>query len=132
MTLEGDPISLAKYKDKAKYKAGDKKQIIHISDLILVDIGRNEVINIEGKQYKFRRKGINELNNYDFIEQNYVNTHYPKFKIVRTVVLYGSKKEQIIEIEVGFLLNENGQLILGIQAPQLFKEAIKNLLDFWK
>lgn len=130
--LKGDPIPLAKYKDKAKYKNGDKEQIIHIPDLILIDFGRSEVINIEGKKYKFKQNGIDELNNYDFIEQNYINKHYPNFKIIRTVVLYGSQEEEIIEVEIGFLLNGNGQLILGIKAPQLFKEAIKNLLDFWK
>jgi len=32
---------------------------------------------------------------------------------------------------VGFLLNKNGDLVLGIKAPKLFKEAIKNLIDFW-
>jgi hypothetical protein len=31
-----------------------------------------------------------------------------------------------------FLLNEAGNLILGIKAPELFKEAVKNLLDFWR
>jgi hypothetical protein len=57
--------------------------------------------------------------------------HYPKFKILRTVVLYGSTEEATIEIEIGFLLNENGKLILGVKAPKLFKDAIANLLDFW-
>jgi len=128
---EGEPIPLAKYKDRAKYKEGDKTQIIEIPDLILIDFGRSEVINVEGKKYKFRRNGIEELNNYEHIEKNYILKHYPEFKIIRTVVLYGSKETEIIEIEVGFLLNENGQLILGIKAPELFKEAITNLLDFW-
>ena len=132
ITKEGKHIQLAKYKDKDKYKAGDKEKIIHIPDLILIDFGRSEVINIEGKKYAFRKNGIEELNNYDFIEENYILKYYPKFKILRTVVLYGSKEEKIIEIEVGFLLNENGKLILGIKAPKLFKDAIKNLLDFWK
>lgn len=132
ITKEGDHIPLAKYKDTAKYKAGDKKgQFINIPDLILIDFGRNEVINIEGKKYVFRNDGIKELNNYSFIENNYILKYYPKFKIIRTVVLYGSKEEKIIEMEVGFLLNEYGQLILGIKAPEIFKEAIKNLLDFW-
>jgi hypothetical protein len=131
ITKEGEAIPLAKYKDREKYKAGDKEQIIHIPDLILIDFGRSEVINIEGKKYKFRSQGIAELANYDFIEQNYIKKYYPKFKILRTVVLYGSKEKQIVEIEIGFLLNENGELILGIKAPQLFQEAIKNLLDFW-
>ncbi len=131
ITKEGEAIPLAKYKDREQYKAGDKEQIIHIPDLILIDFGRTEVINIEGKKYKFRSKGIAELANYDFIEQNYIKKHYPKFKILRTIVLYGGTENQIIEIEIGFLLNENGELILGIKAPKLFQDAIKNLLDFW-
>jgi hypothetical protein len=131
ITKAGDAIPLAKYKDKAKYKGGDKSEIIHIPDLILIDFGQNEVINIEGKKYKFRKDGIAELNNYDFIEENYIKKHYPDFQILRTVVLYGSQEKQLIEIEIGFLLNENGELILGIKAPKLFQEAIKNLLDFW-
>ena len=44
----------------------------------------------------------------------------------------GVRRKKIIEMKVGFLLNKKGQLILGIKAPKLFKEAIKNLLDFWR
>jgi hypothetical protein len=131
ITKNGEHIPLEKYKDKVKYKGGDKEQIVHIPDLILIDFGRSEVINVEGKKYKFRQNGIDELNNYDFIEKNYILKYYPNFKILRTVVLYGSSEEEIIEIEIGFLLNENGQLILGVKAPKLFKDAITNLLDFW-
>lgn len=131
ITKNGEHIPLEKYKDRKKYKDGDKEQIIHIPDLILIDFGRSEVINVEGKKYAFRNNGIAELGNYDYIEKNYILKHYPKFKVIRTVVLYGSTEEKIIEIEIGFLLNENGQLILGVKAPKLFQEAIKNLLDFW-
>jgi hypothetical protein len=131
ITNKGDCIPLEKYKDREKYKGGDKEQIIHIPDLILIDFGKNEVINVEGKKYCFRHNGIAELGNYDYIEKNYILKHYPEFKILRTVVLCGSTEEKIIEVEVGFLLNEKGQLILGLKAPRTFNEAIKNLLDFW-
>jgi len=131
ITSDGKYIPLAKYMDRIKYKAGDKLQIINIPDLILIDFDRNEIINIEGKKYSFRKKGISGLANYNFIEKNYILKYYPKFKIIRTVVLTGSNEEKIIEIEVGFLLNQNGKLVLGIKAPDLFKEAIKNLIDFW-
>ena len=57
--------------------------------------------------------------------------YYPKFKIVRTVVLYGSNNERVAEIEVGFLLNERGKLVLGVRAPKLFTKAITNLLTYW-
>jgi hypothetical protein len=131
LTSKGEHIQLAKYTNREKYKAGDKSKIIYIPDLILIDNMRNEIINIEGKKYKFCKKGIEQIKSYDFIEKNYIKKYYPNFKIIRTIVLYGSKKKEIIEIEVGFLLNKNGDLILGIKAPELFGQAVKNLLNFW-
>ena len=131
VTKTGEHLALEKYVDRDAYKAGDKSQIIFIPDLVLLDIDEIEAITIEGKKYEFKQNGINELNNYDAFENIYLKRYYPEFKIVRTVVLYGSTEEQVAEIEVGFLLNENGKLVLGIKAPKLFKLAISNLLDYW-
>lgn len=131
ITSDGKHIPLEKYSDRKAYKAGNKKKIISIPDLILIDFGRSEIINIEGKKYKFRKDGIKELKSFGDIEKNYIKKYYPKYKIIRTVVLYGGTEKKVVEIEVGFLLNENGDLVLGIKAPALFREAIKNLLDFW-
>lgn len=131
ITSDGKYIPLEKYSDRKAYKAGNKNKIISIPDLILIDFGRSEVINIEGKKYQFRQNGIEELKGFADIEKTYIKKYYPKFKITRTVVLYGGTETKIIEIEVGFLLNENGDLVLGIKAPKLFRDAIKNLLDFW-
>ena len=128
---EGEPIPLPKYKDRTLYKSGKKDEIIFIPDLVLLDFARNEIINIEGKKYQFRNNGIAELANYDYIEKHYIQKYYPKYKIIRTVVLYGGKATELIEIEIGFLLNQSGKLILGLKAPCIFHEAIKNLLDFW-
>ena len=131
ITKQGKPIPLKKYSDRVAYKKGDKSKAISIPDLILIDFGRNQIINIEGKKYQFKEQGIEELKNFDDIEKTYIKKHYPEFKIIRTLVLYGGKQKKIVEIQVGFLLNQNGDLILGIKAPKLFKEAIKNLIDFW-
>ncbi len=131
ITSDGKHIPLKKYSDRKAYKAGNKKKIISIPDLILIDFGRSEIINIEGKRYKFRKDGIRELKSFGDIEEIYIKKYYPKYKIIRTVVLYGGTAKKVVEIEVGFLLNEKGDLILGIRAPRLFREAIKNLLDFW-
>ena len=131
ITKDGDPIPLKKYSDRKAYKRGNKKKIIAIPDLILIDFGRSEIINIEGKKYKFQNQGIKELKAFKDIEKIYIEKYYPKFKITRTVVLYGGKAKKIIKVKIGFLLNEDGDLVLGIRAPELFKEAIKNLLDFW-
>lgn len=55
ITANGEPIALEKYKDRTKYKAGDKNQIIFIPDLVLIDFDKSEIINIEGKKYKFKQ-----------------------------------------------------------------------------
>lgn len=127
----GKAIALEKYEDKEAYKSGDKSKRLFIPDLILLDSERLEIINIEGKKYEHKDKGIEKLKNYDFIEKAYISKFYPHCKIIRTLVLFGSDNEKVIEIEVGFLLNNQGKMILGIKAPQIFIIALKNLLDFW-
>ncbi len=131
ITKEGKPIPLEKYSDREAYKRGDKSKIISIPDLILIDFERCEIINVEGKRYEFRHRAIEELNNFDDIEKRYVKKYYPEYKVIRTVVLYGGQEERLEEVEISFLLNKKGGLVLGIKPPELFKEAIKNLIDFW-
>ncbi|MDK4651379.1 hypothetical protein QG070_10255, partial [Kingella kingae] len=71
--------------DRESYKAGDKTAIAYIPDLILLDVERLKVLNIEGKTYANRAKGIAELVNYDFIESHYIHPQYPDYHIIRTV-----------------------------------------------
>lgn len=115
-----------------KQKQGNKGESFPIPDLILIDMERLQILNIEGKTYQNRLNGIDKLNNYNLIENKYIKPNYPSYKIMRTVVIYGSQNNEIAEIEIGFMLNENGKMILGIQAPPLFTQAIHNLLDYWK
>ncbi len=130
-TSSGECIPLKKYYDRQAYKSGNKSQIIFIPDLVLIDVKEKEIIEIEGKKYECRQNGINELNNYDTFDECYVKKYYLPYKIVRTVVVYGGSIENLCEIEIGFLLNEKGKMILGIKAPKLFIRAIRNLLNYW-
>lgn len=132
VTSTGEYIPLVKYIDRTAYKDGDKSKIVAIPDLVLIDIKETEIITIEGKTYENCGKGIDKLQCYDAFEELYIKSSYPQFKVIRTVVLYGSNHEKISEIQVGFLLNEQGKLVLGIKAPKLFRRAICNLLDYWK
>jgi hypothetical protein len=132
ITKEGNPVVLAKYFDREKYKAGDKTQIIPIPDLVLIDIDRIKIINVEGKKYENMEQGIRELDGFDNIEKLYIKKYYPEYDIIRTVVLYGGTKEKIEKIEVSFLLNSLGLMVISVKAPALFKEAIKNLTDYWR
>lgn len=132
ITSSGENIPIAKYSDRESYKLGDKSKKIAIPDLVLLDFDRKEIINIEGKKYEFRQNGIDELSTYDDIEREYIKKYYPNCKIIRTVVLYGSHEAHISEIEVCFLLNEDGDMILGMSAPAIIKEALSRVIDYWK
>ena len=132
ITQNREYIPLVKYTDREAYKAGDKTKIVNIPDLVLLDIDEKESITIEGKKYKNKQKGIEELKGYDSFENLYLKKYYSEYKTVRTVVLYGSDNESIGEVEVGFLLNSKGKLVLGINAPKLFLKAITNLLGYWQ
>ena len=115
-----------------KYVPGlEPRKSIDIPDLILLDVERKQVLNIEGKTYNNMDLGIRTLDNYDDIERLYIRKYYPGYKIHRSVVLYGSLNESIGLIQVSFLLNQDGKMILGIKAPPLFSEAFKNLKEYW-
>jgi hypothetical protein len=115
-----------------KYVPGvEPRKSIDIPDLILLDIERKQVLNIEGKTFDNMELGIRTLDNYDDIERLYISKYYPGYEIQRSVVLYGSSNDSIEPIQVSFLLNQDGKMILGIKAPALFKEAFKNLKEYW-
>ena len=122
---------LQKYADKDAYKAGDKTKIIFIPDLVLNDIDRKTLITIEGKKYENLLAGIKDLENYDSFEKLYLKSYYPTFKNIRTVILYGSRETNLDNPKIGLLLNADGKMILGIKAPSLFSEALRNLRGYW-
>jgi hypothetical protein len=125
------PGAVAKYQEGKKllYKAGDKTVIIHLPDMVIYDVDRNQVINVEGKKYTTRNKGIEELNNFDYIEQRLISPSYNPSGIVRTVVVFGSKEVSLAEPQIGFMLNVNGKMVLGSDAPEIFKEVVEKILS---
>lgn len=108
-------------------------KVYNANSLDLVpDVDEKVAITIEGKTYENKNRGIVELNNYEAFDTMYLRKYYSQYKIVRTVVLYGGLSMGVFDMEEGFLLNENGKLVLGIKAPKLFTKAIRNLLDYWR
>lgn len=133
LSSSGEHVAIEKYTDRKKYKAGDKSQIINLPDLTILDMSRKQIINIEGEMCKNKLKGMEQITLFDAFERLYVKPNYPNFSIIRTVVLYGGiNKSERFEVQVGFVLSKSGDLILGIEAPEIFKDAINRLVDFWR
>ena len=131
-TADGKPLAVGKrLTDSEGYMPKDAEKIA-IPDLIVIDIKRLELINIEGERAINVLTGIKQLETFTNIEQTYLKDFYPEYKVIRTVVLYGSEQEQIDHIEVSLLLNSEGKIVLSVNAPAVFKESMKNLVDFWR
>jgi hypothetical protein len=128
-TKEAEYLVIPKFTDRAKYKAGDKTYIVYIPDVVIYDRKRDLVINGEGKTYANRELGYVEMDNFDFFEDEFIKKFYPDSKITRTLILYGDKQDTLDNPRTGLLLNENGLVVLGENAPEIFKEALGNLLS---
>lgn len=126
---EGLPVVVPKYSDRAKYKAGDKTAIIYIPDLVLFDKAQKEVINIEGKTYKNRQKGVVELNNFDYFEAEYVTKYYKDASITRSLILAGSgdisEAKKIPQLSL--YLHSDGTVVVGQSASPLIRAAVSKL-----
>ena len=129
-TADRKPLAVGKRlsnEDGVMLKNAEK---IAIPDLVIFDTKRSEMINIEGERSVNVDAGIKQIANFSNMEKTYIKHYYPKCKVIRTVVLYGGLDKTIDSDEVGFLLNSTGKMVLGKNAPQVFKEAIRNLIKF--
>ncbi|MFA4996493.1 MAG: hypothetical protein WC536_05125 [Patescibacteria group bacterium] len=123
-------LAIPKYQQGKKkfYKAGNKKMIIFLPDMIVYDKKRNEVVDVEGKKFTTRKAGISELKNFSYIDNKIIRPSYDPDSIARTVVVFGGKEKSVLEKQISFVLNEYGELLLGKEAPECFKEVVKKLL----
>ena len=83
------------------------------------------------KQLDEKSKNKNEmiLVDFDKPDKSYLKTYYPEYQMTQRIILGGGRKKQMTEIEIHFLRNENGAISLGIKAPELFEETIKNIVN---
>ena len=131
LTNKGEKIVVGKYTDRIKYKAGDKTQIINLPDLIILDNSEKIVVNIEGEMYINADIGIKQLDDFTSFEKLYITKYYPKHKIERTVILYGSNDTKKPIGKISFILNSKGKILINLKAPKIFIESFNNILDFW-
>jgi len=131
-TSDGSPLTVSKRMiDEHGNMPADAEKIA-LPDLVLIDLNRLEVLNIEGEKSENVLTGIAQLDTFDNFEDAYIKRHYPDCTIHRSVVLYGGTSDTLTRVEVSLLLNSSGKVILGLKAPKLFVDAVKNMTDYWR
>lgn len=101
---------------------------LYIPDLVLFNSSKNEILLIEGKQMSTLDNGIEELENYDSIENEFIKVNYPKASIIRCLSIFGDN--EIIESKfekVLLHLNLSGEVVLGPIAPKYIKDMIAGI-----
>lgn len=130
-TAEGKPLAVGKrLTDVDGFMSKDAEKIA-IPDLLIIDVARFQLINIEGERAQNVEAGIQQLETFANFEDSYLKRYYPDYEVLRTVVLYGGESEVVDKLEVSLLINGRGKILLGVQAPSIFRESISNLVSFW-
>jgi hypothetical protein len=62
-----------------------------IPDLVIKDDKKKIIYIYECKKFKNIKDGIEELNQFELFEKNYLNVYYPKFEYIRGLIINGGK-----------------------------------------
>lgn len=101
----------------------DKNNVnLYIPDLVLHSQKYNEILLIEGKKLSTINDGLEEIEDYDSIENKYIKIAYPECKIVRYLSIFGGNLKTIPNEKVLFYLSEDGTICLPKILPNSLRE----------
>jgi len=96
---------------------------LYIPDVVLYDERTNYILLVEGKTLSNLKQGIEEIENFDSIEHDYIIPEYPGVTIMRCVSIFGGNRTDIPHEKVLFYLAENGKIIINRNAPECIRRA---------
>lgn len=98
---------------------------LYIPDLVLHDPVSKYIILVEGKKLSTLQAGLNEIENYDSIETEFIKPHYKDCQIYRCVSIFGGNKTSIPHQKVILYLSETGHVIINPNAPKCILDAFR-------
>ena len=96
---------------------------LYLPDVVLYDEDTNFILLVEGKMLSTLQVGIEEIENYDSIEQEYIYPEYGNVTIMRCVSIFGGNCASIPHEKVLFYLADNGRIIINKNAPQCIRRC---------
>lgn len=98
---------------------------LYLPDVVLYDQKTNYILLVEGKMLSTLQQGVEEIENYDSIEQEYIYPEYRNVTIMRCISIFGGNCTSVPHPKVLFYLADNGKIIINRNAPQCIKDAFK-------
>ena len=94
-----------------------------LPDVVLYDENSKQILLVEGKKLSTLQNGIEEIQGYDSIEDDYINKYYPGCKVLRCVSIFGGNKKGQLHEDVLIYVNLDGLIYINPDAPECVKNA---------
>lgn len=99
---------------------------LYLPDVVLYDEASNDILLIEGKMLSTLGRGIEEIEDYDSIEQEYIYPAYEGARIIRGISVFGGECPHLPHEKVLFYLSESGRIIVSNNAPECIRSTFKD------
>lgn len=98
---------------------------LYIPDLVLHDEKSKYIILVEGKKLSTLQAGLDEIEDYDSIEDEFIKPYYSDCKIHRCVSIFGGNLSKLPHPKVILYLSETGRVIVNPASPQCILDAFR-------
>ena len=98
---------------------------LYLPDVVLYDEPSNIIILVEGKKLSTLANGIEEIQYYDSIEDEYIKPAYKGVSILRCVSIFGGNESGHLHKDVLIYMNLSGKIFINPNAPECVKTMFR-------
>lgn len=98
---------------------------LYLPDVVLYDESSNTILLVEGKKLSTLANGIEEIQYYDSIENEYIKPEYKGAEIRRCISIFGGNDSGYLHTDVLIYMNLSGKIFINPNAPECVKTMFK-------
>lgn len=98
-----------------------------LPDVVLCDDETKTIYNVEGKLLSTMYNGIEEVEMYGSIEDEFIKPCYPNYSIQRWVSIFGGRGNGIPHEKVLIYVNQQGKVFINSNADENIKQAFRSI-----
>ena len=103
-------------------------QNINLPDFVFSDEETKTIFICEGEMFKNYKKGIAQLEGFDLFIDLYVKKHFPKYKIIKAIILSDANSNKCLDKTI-FQLTTNGKIIYSDSLPKKIIQFLNGNLN---
>lgn len=100
---------------------------LYLPDVVLYDEPSNIILLVEGKKLSTLSNGIEEIQYYDSIENEYIKPAYKGVDILRCISIFGGNDSGYLHKDVLIYMNLAGKIFINPNAPECVKSMFRSV-----